>query len=913
MTKGNPFSAIFWVDASSESTVQKSFEVISERLKTQMDILLDTDARVNFVFRTLSDWPSPWFMVFDNYDNPTVFNNVEDYMPSNEQGMILVTSRNADADKLADEENQIQLPGLPESDAIELLLKQSLVKRSDQVASENAKEIVARLGHHALAITQAGAYISKRKILLGEFLDHFERRKDIILKETPQMSQYRRRLNKSERETSLSVFTTWELSFQQLEDEDTERVNMADILTLFAFFDCKDISEGLFKAYCDDDSHEAGAESSGEASDPETSDNNLDRMRNTPPSDMLNENVSSTDVGSNLHAYAKDSATVDEIAGKSQSYNERRVAQDTGSFLSTRRGNWDSDFFCDVLVTLVQLSLVQTFEKRADGLYHLSLHPLVRDWIRLRTKKSACREYSSIAATSIYRLLDSKSWNNRFNMSLSVRQELHAHIDVHEMNIGDFFSKDSLPDCAPEIEGTGYTEAKFGTFLYHDGQYEKSERWYRRSLDILSKQFGPEHRGTMTSTNNLALALGSQGKYKAAEAMHRRVLELSEKVPGPEHPDTLTSMNNLALTLEGQGKYEAAEAMHRWVLELKEKVLGPEHPDTLTSMNNLAGLLEEQGKHEAAEVMQRRALELREKVLGPEHPDTLTSMNNLALVLEGQGKYEAAEAMHRRVLELSEKVQGPEHPDTLTSMNNLALTLEGQGKYEAAEAMHRRVLELKEKVLGPENPGTLTSMNNLAVVLKGQGKYEAAEMMHRRELELIEKVLGPEHPDTLTSINNLAVVLRLQGKYEAAEMMQRRVLELREKVLGPEHPGTLTSMNNLAVVLQGQGKYEAAEMMHRRELELSEKVLGPEHPDTLTSMSNLALVLEGQGKYEAAEMMHRRELELIEKVLGPEHPDTLTSINNLAVVLRLQGKYEAAEATRRPTLVLDSQPPRSLP
>jgi tetratricopeptide (TPR) repeat protein len=611
MTKGNPFSAIFWVDASSESTVQNSFEVISERLKTQMDILLDTDARVNFVFRTLSDWPSPWFMVFDNYDNPTAFNNVEDYMPSNEQGMILVTSRNADADKLADEENQIQLQGLPESDAIELLLKQSLMKQSDQVASENDKEIVARLGHHALAITQAGAYISKRKILLGEFLDHFERRKDIILREAPQMSQYRRRLNKSERDTSLSVFTTWELSFQQLEDEDTEGVNMADILTLFAFFDCKDISEGLFKAYCDGDSHEAGTESSGETSDPETSNNNLDRMRNTPPSGMLNENVSSTDVGSNSQAYAKGSVTVDEVAGKSQSYNERRIAQGTGSFLTTHKGNWDSDFFCDVLVTLVQLSLVQTFEKRADGLYHLSLHPLVRDWIRLRTKKSACQEYSSIAATSIYRLLDSKSWNYGFDMSLSARQELHAHIDAHEINIGDFFSKDSLPDCAPEIEGTGHTEVEFGSFLYDGGQYEKSERWYRRSLDIRLKQFGPEHPDTVTSMNNLAEALGSQGKYEAAEAMLRRTLELREKVLGPEHPDTLTSMNSLAGILKGQGKYEAAEVMLRRTLELKEKVLGPEHPATLTSMNNLAEVLEGQGKYEAAGAMLRRTLELK--------------------------------------------------------------------------------------------------------------------------------------------------------------------------------------------------------------------------------------------------------------------------------------------------------------
>jgi tetratricopeptide (TPR) repeat protein len=676
IAKGNPFSAIFWVDASSESTVQKSFEVISERIKTQMDILLDTNARVDFVLRSLSDWPSPWLMVFDNYDNPTAFNNVEDYMPSNEQGMVLVTSRHADADRLADEENQIQLQGLPESDAIKLLLKQSLVKQSDQDASKHAKEIVARLGYHALAITQAGAYISKRKILLGEFLDHFERRKDIILKETPQMSQYRRRLNQSERETSLSVFTTWELSFQQLEDEDTDGVNMADLLTLFAFFDCKDISEGLFKAYCDDrDSHETDAESDGETSDPETNDNNLNRMKNTPPSDILNDNVSSADAWSNSIAYTKGHVTVVEITSYSQSYNEQRIAQGTGSFLTTHKGNWDSDSFCDVLATLFQLSLIQTFDKRADGFYHLSLHPLVKDWIRLRTKKSFCQEYSSMAARSVYRLLGSKSW---VDMSLSVRQELHTHIDAHEMNIQDFFSQNSLSDFTLEIEDPGEIELEFGSLLYDNGQYEKSERWCRRSLDIRVEQFKYEDLRTLRSMNNLALALEGQGKYEAAEKMHQQELELSQKVLGLEHPDTLTSMNNLAIVLKGQGKYEAAEEMNQRVLELKQKVLGPEHPSTLASMNNLAIMLKGQGKYEAAEKMHRQELKLRQKVLGLEHPSTLTSMNNLAIVLERQGKYKAAEEMNQRVLELKQKVLGPEHPSTLASTSNIARVLDSQ-------------------------------------------------------------------------------------------------------------------------------------------------------------------------------------------------------------------------------------------
>src|SRR5438034_5552170 len=99
-------------------------------------------------------------MIIANYYNATGFNKIEDYMPPNEQRMILVTTRHADADMLADGENQIQLQGLPESDAIELLLKQSQMKQSqmkqcDQVTSEHCKEIVARLGYHALAIAQA--------------------------------------------------------------------------------------------------------------------------------------------------------------------------------------------------------------------------------------------------------------------------------------------------------------------------------------------------------------------------------------------------------------------------------------------------------------------------------------------------------------------------------------------------------------------------------------------------------------------------------------------------------------------------------------------------------------------------------------------------------------------------------------
>ena len=53
-------------------------------------------------------------------------------------------------------------------------------------------------------------------------MDQYKRRKKTILENTPQLSRYRKKLGNAEEETSLNVFTTWELSFQQLRSEAPE-------------------------------------------------------------------------------------------------------------------------------------------------------------------------------------------------------------------------------------------------------------------------------------------------------------------------------------------------------------------------------------------------------------------------------------------------------------------------------------------------------------------------------------------------------------------------------------------------------------------------------------------------------------------------------------------------------------------
>jgi hypothetical protein len=151
--------------------------------------------------------------------------------------------------QLEHRENAIELLGLAQKDALKLLFKQTRVKKTDTTRG-HAELIVNRLGYHPLAIAEAGSYMRLRKIEFSQFMNHYNRQRKDILTQVPQMSQYRKLLNDTEKETAMNSFATWELSFQQLQSEGPINNPKKVILTLFAFFDSKDISEEIFAIYC---------------------------------------------------------------------------------------------------------------------------------------------------------------------------------------------------------------------------------------------------------------------------------------------------------------------------------------------------------------------------------------------------------------------------------------------------------------------------------------------------------------------------------------------------------------------------------------------------------------------------------------------------------------------------------------
>ena len=196
------------MDASSEASLRASYKSLADTLIPNADHVED-DVLIERTKSTIETFEKSWLMVLDNFDRPDEFDTIEDYIPDNYRGSVLITSRHADAGNLvADSDVElIEVSGLDLESAQQLLNMLSTQKVA--IGDHTAVNVVNLLGCHPLAITQAAAFIKKRKIAYADFQDHYDRSKFDILNNTPALTRYRKKGTDAEAEVAMNVFTTW--------------------------------------------------------------------------------------------------------------------------------------------------------------------------------------------------------------------------------------------------------------------------------------------------------------------------------------------------------------------------------------------------------------------------------------------------------------------------------------------------------------------------------------------------------------------------------------------------------------------------------------------------------------------------------------------------------------------------------
>lgn len=592
------FTAVFWINASSLVSVIQSYKAVATKILKDHHGDASSENMISLVQDTLREWKRPWLCVFDNYDTPKAFEptGIHHYIPGGTEGRILFTSRHQDSARLG---HRIEISVMTENESLEVLLQR--LPRNDEEA-RYAREIAATLGYLALALDQAGSYIRAHKVRLGDFVTHYHKCKEQIVKTIPDVWEYQTAVSDEEKGNKLKIYTTWELSFKQTTGSEQELRQKEHLLSLAAFLDVTRISERYFEAYFKPKKREWMAILSSE-----------DRWDRDKLGVVLAEFHKLSLIKMQKHA-------MDQLL-----FSIHPVIRD---WIQIRMSRELRQHYAQESITMLESYL------RSYNSYDL---PLETNQETLLHVDSCVRHDKDLLSGSSFRGLDLRSSASCFASFYS---------DQGRYRDAKYFYERALSDCLKRkvpthIHTFGLT-SNLALVLSQQERYDEAEKILDRSLTEAKKNLGARHPETLGMMEILATAVYYQGRYSEAEQHYKMVLMEREEELGTVHPHTLKTMGNLASVYSDQRRYDDVEKLLERVLISKEEELGANHPSTLHTVHNLGLLYHEQCRYHQAQNFLERALTGRKEKLGVTHPETQKTARALATSFRVQGRRDEA-------------------------------------------------------------------------------------------------------------------------------------------------------------------------------------------------------------------------------------------------------------------------------
>ncbi|KEZ46825.1 hypothetical protein SAPIO_CDS0134 [Scedosporium apiospermum] len=713
------YNVILWIDATDERTVRSSFR----RCLTELELpvvqnerqgsALRDDEAIQSVLRWLRSRTHPtdgWLVIFDNADDLSW--GIREIIPKGSQGRVIITSQ--------DERSRMLIPGGCEQIHVGVMSPQegtALLLRHLGLDVESAPakvqvrcgEVVQKLGHLALAIDLAGAYIGNDPVpeaALVQYLADYNLHRDELLK----MDAFQGLLA-----TEKTVWTVWDTTLEKL-TRSHPNLQPGFLLTFLAHFKGTVIQDEIFRL----------------------------AALSIPRLDSPLTNEIPTQLGRYLSLVGEE--------WDSFEYRQGRDLLIRYSLLQRVEGDWPGV----TMHKLVQWRAIRSETSHPWQWWHMVFISAAGHQVMEEDHRPEFRRH--LVAQLVHACTDCREEDTeqgQFYLALLGRiyhaegrweeaeKLLTRAVESYKVSLG------------PYNHNTLVSMSYLASTYENQGRWGEAEKLQLHVVETYKATLGAGHTSTIAGMAQLALIYKSQARWQEAEKLEVQVIQAYKVKLGADHPSTLTGIANLALTLWYQGRWQEAEGLEVQVLESQKATLGPHHPDTLQSMNNLASILTDLRRCQEAEELLIHAIEGYTMKLGPDHRDTLASINNLASVYLQQGRWDEAEGPLRQVAEAYKVKYWSNHHDTITSLNNLALTYQALGRLDEAEELQVQVLEACKITLRPDHPHTLHTMSSVAHVWKLQGRHGDALALLKECFYKRQGVLGPDHPHTLATSSML--------------------------------------------------------------------------------------------------------------------------------------------------------------
>lgn len=794
------YDSIFWVDASSPSTVSRSFDEIAAKIYGAEQEFSHPDATIASVKRTLRQSGMTWLMVFDNFDRPEAFlKPMSSYWPDAAPGAILFTSRHEGSKLLGP---SIEVSEMSDEEGVKLLAHRIGRAPSDEDTAHILR-IVSMLGNLALAIDQAGAYIFQHHLgeSLGDYPSIYHSRKKRLLQEIPEPAfwYYSRKLSDdAPTESALSVFTTWEMSFESIRGNSEQKRVKGLVLTIAAFLGRETISEEMFQRYAE--------------------------------------------VAQSLPDY------ITQLAPRRQ---------------------WDKFEFRDIVSEFKNLSLIQSLSNGANGV-RFTLHPLVRDWARLRLHPDLQSQLSVDAATMVSLSLPDPDGPRTVDVPAEVERSMLQHVDNCVENCESYLHQDNWLGVG-QLTEPGY---RFAAFYSHAGgrRHRDAEVILRRALAWRNdKKVTPDAK-TVRLLLRLAWSCDLQNRHKECRDFSVEALKLSERFLDIDDPTAWLAQRRMGMVYYHEQKMDEAVFWLKKCYENQLKGFGMEHQATLCTILDLASVYTSKLKLDRAEEYARTVLQARISTCGFDAATTLSAHIRLAEILIKRKDIETAEQLLLEILGRGELNFGSLSHRVALIKECLVIIYRYQNRYLEAIQLSTETMAVREIVYGKESPQVVGNLVELARIhiewasrgtdrrgVKGDLTYETARSFLLEARTALQQRGGPDQWEELHWVDFwLSKVYDHREEYAKAEALAVKLLSDSASRGSPIPQTDLLWMAYFLYAKQDK-KVQMAEALEKA-LSATRQLLGPKN---IHMLEPLKRAQTGYSILNSAEGMDRWSLEVL--------------------------------------------------
>ena len=651
----NPsFWGVFWIDATSVETAQKSFLTIARACRLEENI------------ESVKTWlcgKDDWLLIVDNADDPDL--RLEQMFPAGNRGAVLVTTRILDFQKYQTA-GSCNVEEMTPDDAIALLLKTGAMDTSDDGSTrETAGRVVELLGYLALAIVQAGVVLRQRICSLGEFCEVYTKQKRDLLESGHEQSASN---------YNHTVYTTWEMSMCRIEKmSDDHAIVATELLRVFSCYHFASIRKDIFERAINN-----AINYSRRYNDEDDIFNSI--LVRMMPNDwngalfgksvsllamfslvnIKDENISLHPL---VHEWVRQRMTIEELR-KSQYLAIATLAYS------------DND----------QRS-IQDMKHRKSLLPHLDACLSINDNILFQDGPNHSRRLShATKCAALY------MESGRHQKALDLYERLKAGLEkiCPANHIVILETSRKVADCLP--------------FL---GRHEEAVQSYKTLLEVIQRSIGGNSELAVLTSINLAHCYYSLGEYDQAIALLNQIEPLARVLAGPISPMLASIKTALGFIYRERKMWQLArENMEQAVLNHR-KLFGSTHSWTVKSVMSLSDIYHASNMR----IKARSILEetLQEMKSFPGDDDDLQQIS----ILRSLAYYRYVKSIGVRTKILREAVAkakahlGETHPITLDVMHELVEALVRYGQYARALPIEEIVARETRKTYGQSHWKTL--------------------------------------------------------------------------------------------------------------------------------------------------------------------------------------------------------------